>query len=332
MRIVIDAMGTDDCPIADVEGTVLAAKEYGGEYILTGDQPKIEAELSKYAINNLNITIKHTDTAVTMHDKPGDVVKGRANSSMHVGIRMVKEDQADAYVSMGNTGATLAISFAILGRIRGVKRPALTAIYPIHSKNKIFLDIGTNTDSKPEWLKQFAIMGAAYGEAVLGWKDPRIALMSNGEEDTKGDLLVQETHQLLKESSLNFVGNLEPKGVLSGDTDVIVMDGFVGNVFMKTFESTMRYMNALMKEEFTRNILSSAGALLLKPAFGRIKKRLDTSEVGGAPLLGVDGIVIIGHGSSNAYAVKNAISQARLAVENNALSRIKEQLAHTDFA
>ena len=330
MRIALDAMGSDACPVPDVAGAVLAAKEYGDTVVLVGDRPLIERELAKHQTNGLQLEVVHAGQAITMSDKPSVVGKDKPDSSMHVGMKLVKDGKADGFVTAGNTGAAHAIAMLFtLRRIAGVKRPALSAIFRIAGKPMIFLDIGANADSKPEWLMQFALMGKIYAQNALGLHTPRVGLLSNGEEEGKGSQLVRETADILQELPFNFVGNIEPKEVLAGRADVVVSDGFTGNILVKTFEASTRYLVRLIRDEIKRSVFSMLGGLLIRPALLGVRKKIDTAEVGGAPLLGVNGVVIIGHGSSNAYAVKNAIHQARLAVSGNIIEAIRDGIKST---
>lgn len=328
MRIALDAMGTDECPAPDVAGGVLAARELGYTVLLVGDKSAVEAELRKTDITGLKIEVIHAPETVTMNDKPSTVGKSKPQSSMHIGMNLIKDGVADAFVTMGNTGAAHAIAtLYTLKRIPGVKRPALSGIYPLGGKHIILLDLGANADSKPEWLAQFAMMGQIYARNALGLGNPRIALLSNGEEEGKGNQLIKDTAVLLQASpSIHYIGNIEPKEIMQGNADVIVADGFVGNIFVKTFEATASFLSSVIREELTRTPLSMIGGLLARPAFGRVRQRTDTFEIGGAPLLGVNGVLIIGHGRSNAIAVKNAVRQAGLAVKGRIIDAIREGL------
>ncbi|MEZ4644212.1 MAG: phosphate acyltransferase PlsX [Chloroflexota bacterium] len=324
MRIVVDAMGSDGHPVPDVEGAVLAAREFGESIILVGDQAQIEAELAKHNTADLHIEVKHASQQVGMTDKPSEVVKGKPDSSMHVGLQLVRDGAADAFVSAGNTGGILGIAMLRqvgVGRIKGVKRPALGVIFPTEER-PLLIDNGANADCRPEYLLQFGLMGSLYVERVLGRERPRVALISNGEEEGKGNTLIKETIPLLRASGLNYIGNIEPKEFMKGEADVGVVDGFTGNVMMKTAEAIASYMNNLIRDELMSNPLTIVGGLLAKPAFGRVRMRLNSDEVGGAPLLGVNGVVIIGHGRSNAYAIKQAVFQARRMVENKVVEAI----------
>lgn len=331
MRIALDAMGSDECPKPDVEGAILAAKAFGDTILLVGDSSRIQAELQKHEITGLDIQIVPAQDIILMTDKPGDVGKAKPNSSMHVGMRLVAEGKADAFVTAGNTGAAMAIATVFtLKRIRHVKRPALSSIIKVADGNNIIiLDIGANTDSKPEWLYQFAVMGKTYAQRTLGLENPRIALLANGEEETKGNQLIQDTAILLRKSNLNFIGNIEPKDLIQGGADVIVADGFVGNIIIKSFEAMGSALVNLIRQEIKRDPLSMVGGLLSRSAFRRVRKRIDPFEIGGAPLLGVNGVVIVAHGRSNAIAIKNAIGQARTAVRTGVISEIEAGLAES---
>lgn len=334
MRIVLDAMGTDDCPAPDVHGGVLAARELGVSIILVGDEAAIKQELAKHKTDGLKIDVVHAAQTITMHDKPSVVTKGKPESSMHVGMNLVKSGHGDAFVSMGNTGAAHAIAMLqSLGRIRGIKRPALSAVFPIFGKPVIFTDIGANADSKPEWMVQFALMGAIYSQHALGTSaNPSVGLLSNGEEEGKGNALIKETTDLLRLTNLNFIGNVEPKQIFTRVSDVVVSDGFTGNILVKVYESGTRYLTENLRATIKSNPLWALAGAALRPAFRKVRTKLDTSEVGGAPLLGVDGVVIIGHGSSNAESVRNAVRQATLAVKGNIVGVIRERIAELPAA
>jgi glycerol-3-phosphate acyltransferase PlsX len=325
MRIAVDAMGSDSHPLPDVAGAVMAAREFGDRIFLVGDGAGIEAELAKENTTGLSLEIVHAAEVVTMRDKPADVVKGKPRSSMHVGVGLVREGEADAFVTAGNTGAALGIAMLRgvgLGRIPGVKRPALGVVFP--TKERPFLiDNGANTDCKAEYLRQFGVMGSLYVERVLGVERPRVALISTGEEEGKGNLLVKEAILLLANSDLNYIGNIEPKEFMQGAADVGVTDGFTGNVLMKTAEATAKYMSEAIRSEAKKSPFALLGGLLMRPAFKRIRRQLDPNEVGGALLLGVDGVVVIAHGRSNAYAIKQAIGQARSLAEKDVVGAIR---------
>ncbi len=324
MRIVLDAMGGDHAPPVAVEGGVWAARECGIEVILVGREEDVRQELARHDTSGLSLPIVHASQVVEMDEHPAASVKAKKDSSMVIGVDMVKRGEAEAFVTMGNSGGALAAALFGLGRIRGIKRPALSTIYPTTPGFCFILDVGANTDCKPEYLLQFAYMGVAYAERVLGIANPRVGIVSNGEEEGKGSILVQEAYQLLKKSGLNFIGNVEGKDIPAGMADVVVTDGFTGNVIAKLSEGLAASLLGVIKDEVKKNPLATVGALLSKPAFEQVKKRLDYAEYGGAPLLGVDGVVIVGHGRSNAKAVKNAVRAAKRAVEGGMLAAIKD--------
>jgi len=327
MRIVLDAMGTDDYPAPDVEGAVLAAREWGDEIILVGDEAQIRPELDKHDTAGLKLELIHASQVIEMTDKPAQAARAKEDSSMRVGLGLVRDGQADAFVSAGNTGGVLAVAtLHSVRRIRGVKRPALTTVLPMAQGQVTLLDVGANADCKPEYLYQFGVMGSMYSERVLGVAQPRVALLSNGEEPGKGSALVKEAFQLLQDSDLNFVGNVEGKELIGAEADVVVTDGFTGNVAIKCIEATARMLNDLIRDELMSNPLTILGGLLSKPAFRRVAKRTDPFEIGGAPLLGVNGVVIVAHGRSNSRAVRNAIRQARMAVQGDMLNAIRAGL------
>lgn len=330
MRIALDAMGTDNRPTPDIAGGILAAREYGDTIIFVGDEGRIKQELLKHDTSNLSLEIVHASQEVMMHDKPRAVASAKSDSSIHVGLKLIKSGSVDAFVSMGNTGAVhMVATVRVLRPIAGVERPALTTLYAVDGRNTIFLDIGANADVKVDAMEQFAIMGSIYARTALKIQNPRVATLSNGEEEGKGNKLTQETQERLKETSLNYIGHIEPKEILDGKADVIVMDGFVGNIFLKTFEASIRYFTKLIRDEVNTSLVHKLGALLMRGAFGKIRKKLDTGEIGGAPLLGVNGVVIIGHGGADENAVKNAINQARRAVIGKTTEAIQQHFAQS---
>lgn len=329
MRIAVDAMGTDNRPGPDVAGAVMAARAWKLPITLVGDQARVEAELARQDHSGLDISIVHASQDILMTDKPTESASEKPDSSMHVGLGLLKEGQADAFVSAGNTGALLAIALLhTIGRIRGIKRPAITAMFPTLKGYVISADIGANADCKPEYLVQFAQMGSLYARIVLGVEHPRVALLSNGEEAGKGNDLVKAAFPVLQETAgLNFVGNVEPKMLLSGEfTDVVVHDGFTGNVMIKSLEAALRAMRTMLKEEIQANPITTLGGLLARPAFNRVGERMSEETIGGAPLLGLNGVVISAHGSSTALAMKNAVLRAKQAVDGDLISKIQEQM------
>lgn len=325
MKIALDAMGTDKRPVPDVEGAVMAAREFGITVCLIGDETKIKTELAKYDTKGLDLPIVHAATDIIMKEHV-DAIKSKKDASMNIAVRMVKDKKADAFVTMGNSGAAMATALLTLGRIKGIDRPGFGAVLPSGDSRTLLIDIGANVEVKPENLYQFALMGSIYMERVMHVNKPRVALLSNGEEEGKGTPTVRDAYGLLKNSKLNFVGNAEGKDVPRGFADVIVSDGFSGNIMLKTLEGTAEMLVDFLKTEIKKRPLAVVGAALAKPAFDALKKRLDYAEIGGAPVLGVDGITIIGHGRSNAKAVKNAIRAAKQAVEGNLIQVIREGL------
>jgi len=331
VRIVVDAMGSDNFPTPDVEGAVMAAREYGVEIILVGDEAAIKPVLDKQNAGGLSIRIVNAPEILTMEDKGEKLVlKARskdAKNSMAIGIDLVKNGEADAFVSMGNTGAGMVNALFRLGRIRGVDRPALAPIFPTATGTCIVLDIGANPDCKPENLLQFGILGSIYAEKVRGVKNPKVGLVSNGEEEGKGNELVKGATPLFKASKLNYFGNVEGKEVIGGKVDVAVTDGFTGNVMLKSSEAVAKLITDKIREIIKNgSILTKIGGLLVKPALGAIKKLLDPGEQGAAPLLGVNGLVFIGHGRSDAFAIKNAIRVAKHAVDVKVLEAMKSAI------
>lgn len=322
MRIVVDAMGSDNYPLPDIEGSILAAREFGDEIVLVGDIERIEAELSRYDTTGLRLTLEHASQVIEMDDKPSDASRTKKDSSMHVGLNLVKDGAADAFVSAGNTGGIMAVAtLHTLRRIPGIQRPALGVVFPTPER-PMLIDNGANADCKAKWLLQFGIMGSLFMERVHGLDRPKVALLSNGEEEGKGNLLIKEAAPLLDDSGLNYIGNVEPKEFMAGHTDVAVTDGYTGNLVMKMAESIAAYMVDLIRDELSAKPQYKLGGLLARPAFKHVRSHLDPNEVGGAPLLGVNGVVIIAHGRSNAYAIKQAVAQARLAVKNDIVGAI----------
>lgn len=330
-RIVVDAMGSDEHPRPDVEGAVQAAREFGVEIVLVGDEAQIRPALAACTPGSLPIRIVHAPEILTMEDKGEDLAfKARhrdAKNSMAVGIDLVKRGEADAFVTAGNTGAGMVTALFRLGRIRGVERPALAPIFPTATGTCIVLDIGANPDCEPVHLLQFGIMGSIYAEKVRGVKNPRVGLVSNGEEEGKGNRLVREATPLFKASKLNYYGNVEGKEVIGGNVDVAVTDGFVGNVMLKTSEAVAKLIVDKIKDAIrSGGPLALLGGALVKPALGKIKKLLDPSDQGAAPLLGVNGLVFIGHGRSDATAIKSAVRVAKHAVETKVLDAMKSAI------
>lgn len=327
--VVVDAMGSDHAPAVDVAGGVRAARRYGREIILVGREEEIEAELVRHETEGLSLSIVHASQVVGMEEHPSQAVRNKPDASMVLGIGLVRDGEASAFVSAGNSGGVLAsalVGAGRIGRIAGIERPALSTIFPTLDGMALLLDIGANTDCKPEWLVQFALMGNAYAKRVMGMREPRVGLLSNGEEATKGNALVQEVYGRLRELDLDFVGNVEGKDLTGGLADVVVADGFVGNVAIKTAEGVAAMLLHSLRTEIKSRPLASFGALFLKPAFRAVAKRLDYREYGGAPLLGVDGVVIVAHGRSDPLAIENAVGVAIDAVEGDLVGTIRRDV------
>lgn len=356
---MLDAAGGDHAPEQPVRGAVLAARELGCEIVLVGPEAAVRAELAKAGAAGARLEVIDAPEIIAMGEHPANAVRRKTRSPHAVGLRMVRDGQADAFVSAGHSGATMAAATLILGRIRGIERPALAILFPSREKMFLLLDIGATTDCKPEYLLQFAQMGSLYAERALGYRNPRVALLANGEEETKGDRLVQEAHRLLSASSLNFVGNAEPKdALLDCVCDVLVCDGFVGNLFIKQAQAVVKLALALAQDETRRHLpiglaagLAPAAALtalsggarwagllgtfgaapallasVLVPSLLRVRRKADYRFYGGGPLLGVKGVAIVAHGKSDAAAVAMAIRQACEAVKRGAVTGIADRI------
>lgn len=330
MRIVLDALGSDNCPDPEVQAAVQAATEFDDHILLVGPEEQLRLHLSSLDGASSRVEIIDAPEAITMEDKGIQLAlkakHRQAKNSMAVGIDLVKNGLADAFITAGNTGGALATAYYRLGLIKGLDRPALTALFPVKGGYVVVLDIGANPDCKPENLYQFAIMGSIYAQKVLSIKNPRLGLLSNGEETGKGNELIRETSPLLESSGLNFIGNVEGKELFGGQVDVVVMDGFTGNILLKSSEAVAKLLIDTLREELMSSMRTKAGAALAKPAFSSIRKMLDPAEVGAAPLLGVDGLVFIGHGRSNAYALVSAVRVARQAVKAGLLNAIRDAI------
>jgi len=328
--VALDAMGGDAGPAVNVEGAVAAARELGLGVILVGVQEEIRRHLDRHDLRGLPIKVRHASEVVEMGESPSTALRKKKDSSIRVAVDLVRSGDADAVVSAGNTGAVMAITLVVLGPLAGVERPAIAAALPTLAGHAILLDVGANVDCKPRHLIQFAIMGNVYARQVLGKARPRVGLLSIGEEETKGNELTKEAFRALEEEpGIEFIGNVEGVDVFKGYADVVVCDGFTGNVALKIGESVAETIMALVREEVTADLRSRAGALLLKPAFRRLQRRLDYSEVGGAPLLGVNGITIISHGRSSAKAIRNALRVAGDCVKSRVLDNIRDGIAES---
>lgn len=327
MKIGFDAMGGDHAPVENVKGAVESLEMISGDIVLYGDESMIKNELSKYKHDSARIEIVHTTEVIENDDKPVKAIKSKSDSSMVVGLKALRKGDVDAFVSAGNTGALLAGGLFKVGRIKGIDRPAICTIYPTMEGASVLVDAGANAECKPRNLIEFAYMGSMYAEKILGIDNPRVALVNIGAEETKGTPLYIETHQLLKQTELNFVGNVEGRDVPAGKVDVIVADGFTGNIILKLTEGVALSLVKGLKREIMKNTIGKIGGLLLKKNLGDFKKMLDYTEYGGAPLLGINGLVVKAHGSSNAKAFKNAIKYAQLGVQTNLVNEIKLKIS-----
>jgi glycerol-3-phosphate acyltransferase PlsX len=333
LTIAVDAMGSDRAPKPEVEGAILAARHYDVRVLLVGQEEMIRAEMATHpAAQQLPIEIVHASEVIGMQEKAAHAVKQKRDSSMRVGLRLVREKLAAGFVSAGNTGAAMVTAKLVLGVLPGVDRPALAAVFPTAASTaSIMLDVGANVDCKPHNLEQFAIMGEIYFRTMFAGRFPqadcpRVGLLSIGEEETKGNELTRETFKILKTMPMNFVGNVEGRDLYNGNVDVIVCDGFVGNVALKISEGLVDTVRAILKESLQATITRQVGYLLARRAFQDFKKRLDYSEYGGAPLLGIKGVAIVSHGSSNSLAIKNAIRVAAEFARADLNTKIEQQL------
>lgn len=326
MRIVLDAMGSDTYPDPEVQASIEAARQFGDEILLVGNEEQLKPRFQALGGIPGQVHIVHAPEVLEMSDKPAENARHKAQNSMAVGLELIKNGAGDAFVTAGNTGGAMVNALFTLGRIRGVKRPGLTGIFPVKDGRCIVLDIGANTECRPLYLAQFAIMGSVYAEKVLGVTHPRVGLISNGEEASKGSQLVKETYPLLQVSGLNFIGNIEGKELFGGKVDVAVTDGFTGNVLLKSSEAVARLLTDIIKTQIKSSPLTMLGGLLAKPAFDKVKRIMDPAEVGAAPLLGINGLVFVGHGRSDARALVSAIRTARQAVQADLLNALRSAI------
>jgi glycerol-3-phosphate acyltransferase PlsX len=326
MKIALDAMGGDFGPAVVVEGAVVAAREHGIASVLVGDKAAIEREILRLKAQDLPLSIRHATQVVGMAEAPSQALRRKRDSSLRVAADLVKDGECQALVSAGNTGAAMAIGMFVLGLLPGVERPAIATALPSLAGFTVLIDAGANVDPKPRHLFQFAVMGHVYSRDIIGKDNPRVGLLSVGEEEGKGNELVKDTFESLRGSSLNFIGNIEGRDIYNGRCDVVVTDGFTGNVCLKVSESLAEMLTSMIREELTRDVLSKAGAVLAQRAFARMKRRVDYTEMGGAPLLGINGASIICHGASPVKAIKNALRVATEWVRNNVNDHIKTAL------
>ena len=326
-RIAVDAMGGDFAPEAIVEGVVLSVGELGADIMLVGDEAQIRRELARHGAQNAPIAIEPATQVVGMHDSPAKALRQKRDSSTSVAVGLVQQGHADAVVSMGNTGAFMAFATRQLGTVEGVDRAAIALVLPCSTGNVVLLDAGANADCRPEMFRQFALLGSAYAEAVLGEPKPRVGLLNMGEEDTKGNELVRKAYALLAEAPVHFIGNIEGNHLFDGSADVVVCDGFAGNIVLKVAEGMAGLCVEMLQAGLQRSITTRLGALLARPALRQLKNRCDYSAYGGALLLGVNGVCLVGHGRSTPEAVRRALQVVKQSAESGVLAHIKERCA-----
>ena len=326
MRIIVDGMGGDNAPVEIVKGAVDALKEYNIDIIIVGKENLIKDELKKYDYPEDKLEILDAQEIISNEDDPALAIRRKKNSSMVVGMKALAEGNGDGFVSAGSTGALLAGGMLIVKRIEGIGRAAITSVYPTSKGFSLLVDAGANTDSKPEYLQQFALMGSIYMEKVMGIENPRVGLANVGTEEGKGNELTKAAYPMLKDLDINFIGNIEGRTIPLGDADVIVADGFVGNMILKTTEGVALFLFKELKEVFMTNSKTKIGALLLKSDLEKLKGKLDYREYGGAPLLGTKKTIVKAHGSSNAYAFKNAINQALKFIHKDVIQTIEKNI------
>lgn len=326
MTIILDAMGSDQHPDPEIQGALDAARIYKESIILVGRQDLLESKLKALNTENLPVTIHNAPDVLEMGDKVVESAVKKPLNSMAVGMELVKSGAGKAFVTAGSTGAAMFVALRTLKLLPGVQRPALTALFPTRTGRCVVCDIGANADCRPEFFPQFGVMGSVYAETVLGIESPRIALLANGEEAGKGNALVKSTYPVMAASGLNFVGNAEPKELFNGFADVVLTDGFTGNIMLKTSEAVAKLITEIIRQEIMGSLLTKIGGMLVKPAFSKLKSMLDPAEVGAGPLLGINGLVFVGHGRSNARAITSAIGVAHQAITNDLLGKISRTI------
>ena len=329
MAIAVDAMGGDSSLIVQIEAALQAISELGTDVVLVGAEDQIKEVLKQHSFDQNKLRIVNSTETVEMNDSPATALRQKKNSSIKVAVDLLATDEADAVVSAGNTGATMATAKFVLKSVEGIERPAIATLMPSIHRNHPFvlLDIGANTDCKPLYLFQFALMGDAYARTLLHLDNPRVALLNNGEEEGKGYLQLKETYDLLKQSTLNFTGNIEGKSMFKDIVDVVVCDGFIGNIALKVAEGTFDFVRSVLREEVDNTLLAKIGYQAMRGPFRALRQRADYSEVGGAPLLGVNGIVIICHGSSRVHTIRNAIKHAQECAEQKLNEKISLEVS-----
>lgn len=326
MTIILDAMGSDKYPDPEIQGALDAAEMYNEKIILVGQRELIDYKLKALNTKGLPVSIVHAPEVLEMGDKAVASAKAKPQNSMAVGLELVKNGQGQAFVTAGNTGAALFVSAITLKRMPGVQRPVLTAIFPTRKGRCVVCDIGANADCRPEFFPEFGTMGSIYAQKVLGVQNPRVGLLANGEERGKGNTLVKSTYPLMEACGLNFVGNIEPKELFAGEADVVLCDGFTGNIMLKTSEAVASLMKDMISEGIKSSLVSSLGGLMVKPALKRVLRLIDPAEVGAAPLLGVNGLVFVGHGRSNARAITSAVGVAHQAIQADLFAHLEKAI------
>ena len=329
IRVAMDAFGGDNAPDEVIKGAAMAVKAYGAEIILCGEEAKIRERIKALNVSENGLTIKDAEGIIRIEDNPTDIRKSKLNSSMGVAFQLVKNGEADAFISAGSTAALVVGGTTIIGRIKGIKRPSLAPIIPSVNQCYILLDGGANVECRPEMLQQFAVMGSVYMDKIMNVQSPRVGLLNVGAEEEKGRELEHEAHDLLKQTPVNFIGNIEGREAALGGCDVLVTDGFTGNVYLKTVEGMGKFMKVSLKKIFFKNIGTKIGAVFTMKGIKELSQKMDYRETGGSPLLGTAKPVIKAHGSSDALAFKNAVRQAKEFIENNVIEEITAVLAST---
>ena len=330
IKIAVDGMGGDNAPQVEVEGAIQAVRAFGVHVVLVGNETILSRLLSERGAAGLPIEIRNASQVVTMDEQPTAALRKKRDSSVRVAASLVRDGLASGLVSAGNTGALMAVSKMVIGVVPGVERPALATILPTLTGHAVLLDVGANVACKPHHLVQFAIMGHLFSKKIVGVTSPRVGLLSVGEEESKGNDLTKEVHKALKQIHLNFIGNVEGRDLYNGRADVIVCDGFTGNVALKTSEGLIESVLKLLRDELSRNVQAKLGAFLSQQSFKRLKKRLDYSEYGGAPLIGLRGVCIICHGRSSSNAIKNAVRVAKEFAESQVNAKLEAELSLLD--
>lgn len=325
IKIVLDAMGSDNCPQPELEGAIIASNKLDIDVILVGDESLLTSGLEKLEGDKSRVTIQHAPQKLEMNDHIREA-RAKKDNSMAVGMNLVKVGQADAFVTAGNTGMAMYFGIKTFGMIPGVDRPCLAAVFPVQDSKCVIADIGANAECRPEFLVQFAQMSSVYSRLMLGVENPRIGLIANGEEEGKGNELTKQANPMMQAALKNFVGNIEGKELFGGQVDVAITDGFTGNVMLKSVEAVSKLILTTLKTELMSTTRTKIGALLAKPAFDGVRKLLDPAEVGSAPLLGVDGLVFVGHGRSDAKAIVSSVERAYYAAKSDLLKNLRKEL------